>query len=395
MAFSIQANGNYLELHYVPRWDTWWIFELFDKEESVQINHIFTFDVEELIRTSDFEAVFCLGYRHEDFYVINKSCLDINNDILIHKDFKITNKTFSSEKSVSIFKILDSIYNQTIILGGSEEFSITNEDFQGLIKRLPTSSELKKYTEARVSAVANDFFEIPSDAQKRYEQYLNKKLSKGTIRNFEFFVDIELEKYKYLRDRINEMLNNVESISENQWQKEIAKFILLLFPNYITYIEKLSFNENYSKNYSTKRELDITLLDLNGNIDILEIKKPFESCIISSGCYRDNHIPKRELSGTIVQSQKYLFYLSKLGKTGEGELTKRYADKLPQGMEIRITNPKAMIIMGRSNNLTQEQKFDFEIFKRKYADIIDIITYDDLLNRLDRIISHFERNCHE
>ena len=64
-------------------------------------------------------------------------------------------------------------------------------------------------------------------------------------------------------------------------------------------------------------------------------------------------------------------------------------------MEIRITNPKAMIIMGRSNNLTQEQKFDFEIFKRKYADIIDIITYDDLLNRLDRIISHFERNSHE
>ena len=191
MAFSIQANGNYLELHYVPRWDTWWIFELFDKEESVQINHIFTFDVEELIRTSDFEAVFCLGYRHEDFYVINKSCLDINNDILIHKDFKITNKTFSSEKSVSIFKILDSIYNQTIILGGSEEFSIAHKDFQDLIQTLPTSTELKKYTEARVSAAANEFFDIPSDAQKKYEQYLNKKLSSKNSRSFNYFVEVE------------------------------------------------------------------------------------------------------------------------------------------------------------------------------------------------------------
>lgn len=57
-------------------------------------------------------------------------------------------------------------------------------------------------------------------------------------------------------------------------------------------------------------------------------------------------------------------------------------------MEIRITNPRAMLIMGRDHNLSNNQLFDFELFKRKYADIIDIITYDDLLRRLEHIINH-------
>jgi hypothetical protein len=45
-----------------------------------------------------------------------------------------------------------------------------------------------------------------------------------------------------------------------------------------------------------------------------------------------------------------------------------------------------MIIMGRSNNLAQEQKNDFEVIRRKYKNIIDILTYDDLLERLESVI---------
>ena len=64
---------------------------------------------------------------------------------------------------------------------------------------------------------------------------------------------------------------------------------------------------------------------------------------------------------------------------------------LPEELEIKVTNPKAMILAGRSITLTREQRFDFEIIKRKYANIVDIITYDDLLNRLESIIKKFQR----
>ncbi|NLJ74133.1 MAG: DUF4263 domain-containing protein, partial [Firmicutes bacterium] len=53
-------------------------------------------------------------------------------------------------------------------------------------------------------------------------------------------------------------------------------------------------------------------------------------------------------------------------------------------------NPGALIIMGRENKLTPAQLKDFEVIKRKYKNVIDIITYDELLARLKHIIFKFE-----
>ena len=47
--------------------------------------------------------------------------------------------------------------------------------------------------------------------------------------------------------------------------------------------------------------------------------------------------------------------------------------------------------MGRGNNLTPNQKLDFEIVKRKYKNIADILTYDDLINRLECTIQQLKR----
>jgi hypothetical protein len=62
-------------------------------------------------------------------------------------------------------------------------------------------------------------------------------------------------------------------------------------------------------------------------------------------------------------------------------------------MSLRITNPKAMMILGHDRQtsaqaaFTARQMADLEIIKRKYANIMDIRTYDDLLRRLDNIIA--------
>ena len=47
--------------------------------------------------------------------------------------------------------------------------------------------------------------------------------------------------------------------------------------------------------------------------------------------------------------------------------------------------------MGRDASLNENQIIDFEIIKRKYKNIIDIITYDDLLSRLERIIEKYSK----
>ena len=48
--------------------------------------------------------------------------------------------------------------------------------------------------------------------------------------------------------------------------------------------------------------------------------------------------------------------------------------------------------MGREKGLSTEQLQDFEIVKRKYKNVVDIITYDDLLNRLGCIINQLKMN---
>ncbi|WP_210150741.1 Shedu anti-phage system protein SduA domain-containing protein [Chryseobacterium scophthalmum] len=93
-----------------------------------------------------------------------------------------------------------------------------------------------------------------------------------------------------------------------------------------------------------------------------------------------------------MQIEKYIYYLNRWGEDGEKYLTKKYKDKIPEGFNINITNPKGIIIMGRIKGLTLEQKKDFEVVKRKYKNVLDIISYDDLLNRLKLTIEQI-KNC--
>ncbi len=89
-----------------------------------------------------------------------------------------------------------------------------------------------------------------------------------------------------------------------------------------------------------------------------------------------------------MQVEKYLFHLNRWGKQGEKRLQNKFGSQLPEGLAIRIVNPGGMIIMGR-DTLSDPQRDDFEIIRRKYRSIIDIITYDDLLHRLKVIRDQF------
>ena len=102
-----------------------------------------------------------------------------------------------------------------------------------------------------------------------------------------------------------------------------------------------------------------------------------------------------------MQSEKYLFHLSKWGLRGEQVLTEHYQKQLPPKLSIRITNPKALIIMGRDpegrtvKGKCRDHRLDLEVIKRQYANMVDVLTYDDLLRRLDSVIASLERRASE
>ena len=216
---------------------------------------------------------------------------------------------------------------------------------------------------------------------------MNKKISEKGINLLEQFKEGELIKYETILQKLEDMLKSEVSYTEKQWQKEILQVILLLYPKYILAFEEVTVRDTYN---NKNKRLDFLLVDSSGNVDIIEIKKPFDTCILTYQNYRGNFIPLRELSGTIMQIEKYIFYLNKWGKKGEDILTEKYKEELPDNFKIKITNPSGIIIMGRDNNLSSVQKEDFEVIRRKYNNIIDIITYDDLLRRLKFIVEQFK-----
>jgi len=86
------------------------------------------------------------------------------------------------------------------------------------------------------------------------------------------------------------------------------------------------------------------------------------------------------------QVTHYLRHLSRWGPAGEDYLTQLLGADLPAGFRIRIVNPSGIVIMGRSNTLSDVQRREFEVLRRDSKGIVDIVTYDDLLARLQAVL---------
>lgn len=343
---------------------------------------------------------FRFAKKEKGYYRVLGRILGIQNDILLAEDdFAIERKLFVAERNINIFKHVAKLRpsGEEIVVGGSQANSIPGEVFRNLLAKFPNTGEMNRYARARVETVIGDYFDEMGSARDSYEAYLSKK--KSTISNEPLpqdeILQAEIDKYIYLCDTIRNWLKSETHRSEIDWQKMIIKIILLIFPKYIAVLENVKIADYYSKprGQKTDRFIDLCLVDAAGNIDVIEIKKPFDNGVLGKRCYRDNYVPTRELSGSVMQTEKYIFHLSKWGIDGERQLTKEYKRELPEGMSIRITNPKGLIIVGRDGStgsqegMDANQLFDLEVIKRKYANMIDILTYDDLLRRLENIIA--------
>lgn len=214
----------------------------------------------------------------------------------------------------------------------------------------------------------------------------------------EELLESELAKFVLIRDTLGDWLGDAAVRVERDWQRLIMTFLLLIFPKYVAILENVRISDFYSTPGRVRRRfIDLALVDAAGNLDVIEIKRPHGGGLLAAGDYRDNGFPSRELSGTIMQAEKYLFHLSKWGVVGERKLSERYASLLPAGLAMRVTNPKAIVILGRdrADSVAGEWAIDLEVVKRKYANMMDIMTYDDLLRRLDNVIASLRRRIVE
>lgn len=382
---------SYTSDHISPQW----LEHKLKQNGYVWFKKIFKVNKDKLNITDEDEDnktyVFEIATKVGDYFCLDKDVLGIENDIYLHSDMKFENKIFVAIRNISIFKKLDKLFRENIYIGGKKKGRILKEDFLKLIKEFPNSYELDQYASSRLSIILGEYIKTEKNYNDDYKQYMDRKVSITGESVIPALAEAEISKFDYLINKLEAMLADKKKYSESQWQDEILDILLLLFPKYVHVIDEAPVINNYK---GSRKRVDFLLVDSGGNVDIIEIKKPEDQHIVTKRTYRDNHIPLRELSGTLMQVEKYLFHLNKSGKKGERLLEGEIKKKLSINVKINIVNPNGMIIMGLDNNLSPEQLADFEIIRRKHKNVIDIITYDDLLKRLKSAREAWKKKFH-
>ncbi len=323
----------------------------------------------------------------DGYYLIENGVLTRQCDVYLHHELEFDYKMFVAAENISIFAAIAELTDSDIIIGGTHPDAIPVDIFNTLRKQFPTTHEKTLYARARVAEVLRDYFDNMEDSTASLNRHVNSKVKRRAPTIIQTFQAQEIEKFQTVHESLKSMLSNHRSYSEHDWQKQILGIIRLLYPKYIAALPEVKIEAEELKS----KKIDFLLVDFNGHVDVVEIKKPMDTALMSPRGYRDNYFPVRELSGTIMQVEKYIYHLKRMGATGEKRLTSKYKDDLPESMQLKITNPGGIIITGREHNLSAEQKMDFEVVKRKYRNVVDIITYDNLLLRLQYIIEQIKK----
>ena len=333
-----------------------------------------------------------IGRLEGDYYCFDKEMFDLQHE------FRIDNKLVNSLKHkhfvkypsrLSILKTIDNLINEDFYILSDDTInegvsSIGWTEFNNLINSFPTLTTAKYYLDKLVADKIEGFFNL----KKNFDYELKKHLEKTKRINhskplFSQEIDnevtqAEINKFSYAVSLLRRLLEQ-KIISEKEWQNKILDILLLIYPQYHIVIDEIGL--------SNRRRVDFILVDLFNNIDILEIKTP-EKMLLKKSKYRDHYVPSHELTGTAMQIEYYLRELHENSNSNQQKIKRKLLEKGFDN-EVKINNVKGMIIMGRTNGFNEEQQESYRIIKNQYSNIINIISYDELLNMLERILERF------
>lgn len=394
MSISFEKRDGKLILVYVPAMGIDDIIKRLDTEDGVPIKHTFfvTKDLlcEDANEEDDWEETlrFCIGTIGASYTEFNSKVLGTNHSFYFGNEIKLKSEMFTAYRNISILRKIDKVIERDFYIGGDWEAhnGISKETFENLISKFPKTSELDKYAHMRIASIIKDYFPECDKYEAIYEKFIesrNSSYSPSSSSLSNFNVQIELEQFTVAYQELKDMLDQYEAIDEKQWQKKIHNILQLLYPKYICCVREVKF---YGGGKNDKQP-DFLLVDANGFVDILEIKKADVRMLTQ---YRNNYVASREVSGAIQQIEKYIFCLNSYDKAKK-DISDKLDGMLPNGLKTQVVNPQGILLAGRSNEFTDEQKKDFELIKRQYKHVADIMTYDDLAQRLRNIIAALEK----
>lgn len=386
-SISFEYSEDKLILCYTPVMGLDDITKRLDTEDGVSVKHTFWVTKDLLcedIEDDDWEETlrFYIGAVGEAYTQLDSEVFSADHCFYFGNEISLKPEMFTAYRNISILRKIDEVIERDFYIGGDWENhnGISKETFDELLAKFPKTAELDKYAHKRIASIIKDYFPECDKYEAIYEKLVESKNSRYTSSVpaiSKYNVQIELEQFTVAYQELMDMLNRYEAIDEKKWQEKIQNILQLVYPKYICCAREIKF-------YGGKKDKqpDFLLVDANGFVDILEIKKADVRMLTQ---YRNNYVVTREISGAIQQIEKYVFCLNSSDKAKEC-VSKKLTKFLPERVEVKIVNPQGILLAGRSNEFTNEQQKDFELIKRQYKHVADIMTYDDLVQRLENII---------
>lgn len=181
-----------------------------------------------------------------------------------------------------------------------------------------------------------------------------------------------------LKDLAKDLATAIDNThAESWWQKYIKKNILIIQQGYIKAVEKMNVSVGKVK------FPDFSLVTHDNYLDILEIKKPGTD-LIKLDTSRDNYFWDVEMSKAISQVENYIENISK-----HADAVRSYL-KDEHKIDLKVVKPRGIILAGNTQKFTtQKEKDDFRLLSQGLKNIT-IVTYDELLVRLQNYIKVLE-----
>ena len=361
-------------------------------ENGCNIKNTFYVEKKDLLSVEEnelYEKTICfsIGQKKGEYIKLNKDIFGVKNNFYFLASIEFEKKLFIAYQNISILNKIDNLIDFDFYVGieNNHEIEIPYDLYLELIKKFPNSTELKYYANRRISTVLKEVLPQFDKYETIYDKYISSykqlSFSENKYEKNSKNLEIKLDQFTTALGELKSLLNDTGH-SEKYWQTKICSILQLIYPKYILYKREMQFKgiDDYDK------QPDFVLVDANGFIDILEIKKPNIQILTKEASYRNNYVPVRNLSGSVQQIEKYLYCLNRLDPDKDVFFL-TLQESLPQNVKPIALNPQGILLLGRSNQFNDQQRNDFELIKRQYKHITDIMTYDDLVIRLENIVN--------
>lgn len=254
------------------------------------------------------EICFKIGEFNNGYCHLDKDVFLTNHDFYFSENIKIHKKLLISFSNISILRCIDELVDCDIYIVDNYDGiqgHIPYSDYIALVNTFPNATETHKYRDMRVAQSIKNYVENLGNIQQKYEKYLNKRTEFIAISKSKDIKSIRFELFYKVYDTLQLMMDGAEGYCERDWQTAICDILCVLYPKYILAEREICIgnDERHGK------RPDFLLIDSSGFVDLLEIKKPTRQRIITNTTYRNNYVADKDLSGAIVQMEKYIYIL--------------------------------------------------------------------------------------